>query len=140
MNKNTAIAEKLEIAKSWLNEVDVHIGHGFYATAVSRLYYGCFYATQGLLLTKDLFPKTHKGTVKMLHLHFVKTGVFDKAKSDFYSDVLNERMVSDYDNPLRVTKAIVEKLMDPAKEYVAYVINLVEAYLNHTTENTEAPG
>ena len=129
MSKRQAIEEKLEIARSWLEEVEIHLEHKFYATAVSRLYYACFYVTQGLLLTKDLHPKTHEGTVRMLHAHFVKAGLFERTKSDFYSKVLNERMQGDYGNPLKVTSTEVQALLKPGKEYIDYVTKIVQEYI-----------
>ena len=129
MNKNAAIEEKLEIAKKFLDEVIVHFNHEFFATAINRIYYSCFHATQALLLTKDIMPKTHKGVLKMLHEHFVRNGAFDKAKADFYGEMLNERMESDYGNALLFDKSDVEDIMQPTKAYVEYVTKMVQDYL-----------
>lgn len=124
--KKAAIKEKLAVAKTFFDEVPVHLSHKFLRTAINRIYYSCFHATQALLLTKDLMPKTHKGASTLLHEHFVKNGSFDKTKSDFYSKLLNERMESDYSNTLLLEETDIENLMKPAKAYIEYVTKLIE--------------
>lgn len=53
-----------------------------------------------VLLTKDLIPKTHSGTVNMLHQHFVQTGEFDTSQASFYSRLLQERIEEDYSDTI----------------------------------------
>jgi uncharacterized protein (UPF0332 family) len=77
-------------AKSTVREVPVLFEHQFYNTAVNRNYYACFYATQALLATKNIFPKTHSGIGVQLRLHFVKPGLFDAEKATFFSDLMRE--------------------------------------------------
>lgn len=77
-------------------EVPSHLSNGFYGTAINRLYYSCFYATQALLFTLNYTPKTHKGLISLLHEHFVNKGLFEKSKAQFLSDLLKERMDGDY--------------------------------------------
>jgi uncharacterized protein (UPF0332 family) len=79
--KEASIKLKLAKAKNLLAEVDVLVNHKFYMTAINRLYYGCFHATKALLLTKDLIPKTHSGTVSMLHQYFVQRITSDSASA-----------------------------------------------------------
>ncbi len=65
--KDEVIKLKLSKARSLLTETEVLVANKFYTSAISRLYYCCFHATKALLLTKDLMPKTHKGTSTILH-------------------------------------------------------------------------
>lgn len=77
------IQQKLEISQALFNEVSVHIRNRFYNTAINRLYYACFYATQAMLLMLNLTPKTHKGVAQLLHKHFVNQGLFEKERLNF---------------------------------------------------------
>ena len=128
MDKAT-IQQKLEIAQAFFNEVPVHLRNRFYNTAINRLYYGCFYATQALLLTMSLTPKTHKGVAQLLHKHFVSKGLFDKAKAEFFSDLLKERLEGDYGDFLIIDEEEIKDFIQPGKEYIEYVTKMAEGNL-----------
>lgn len=58
---------RLNSAKSLLDEIKDHIERGYYNTAMNRMYYACFYAVSGLLLTaiklntkNEIFLQTNK--------------------------------------------------------------------------------
>lgn len=42
-------------------------------SVVNRLYYAAFYAVSALLLTVDVYAKTHTGLKSKFHEHFIKT-------------------------------------------------------------------
>jgi uncharacterized protein (UPF0332 family) len=123
--KNASIQLKLNKAKNLLAEVDVLVDHKFYMTAINRLYYRCFHATKALLLTKDLIPKTHSGTVSMLHQYFVKNGIFDFDQASFFSRLMQERVEDDYNDLLKIDEAEIWEFVEPAKKYVFYVEDLI---------------
>lgn len=123
--KNASIQLKLAKAKNLLAEVDILVHHKFYMTAINRLYYGCFHVTKALLLTKDLIPKTHSGTVSMLHQYFVQEGAFDFNQASFFSRLMQERIEDDYNDLLKIEEVEVMEFVEPAKEYVFYVEGLI---------------
>lgn len=55
------ISLRLQNAKDTLAEIPVHLEHGFWNTAVSRMYYACYYAVEALLLKHGISVKTHSG-------------------------------------------------------------------------------
>jgi len=128
--KEAAIQLKLAKAKSLLSEVETLMKMKFYTTAISRLDYSCYHASRALLLTKDIVPKTHKGVSKMLHEHFVHKGLFDPAKATFYNKILEERIEDDYNDFIILDEAEVIGFIEPAKQYVEYVSNLIEEYFD----------
>ncbi len=104
---------------------------------VNRLYYSCFHTTKALLLTKDLMPKTHKGTSSILHEHFVNKGLFDSAKAAFYDKLMEERIEDDYNDFMILEEKKVIHFIEPAKQYVEYVSKLIEGYFaNQRNEDT----
>jgi len=134
--KDETIKLKLSKAHSLLLEIDVMMTNKFYTSVVSRLYYSCFHATKALLLTKDLMPKTHKGTSTTLHQHFVSNGLFDKKKADFFNDLMQERIEDDYNDFMILDEAEVIDFIKPAKQYVDYVSKLIETYFDAQRTNS----
>lgn len=59
--RRSLIALRLQNAKDTLAEIPVHMEHGFWNTAVSRMYYACYYAVAALLLKHGISVKTHAG-------------------------------------------------------------------------------
>ena len=117
---------KLKKAKALLSEADILFQNKFYATVINRLYYSCFHATKGLLLTKDIIPKTHSGVIRQLHLHFVQAGDFDSAHASFFSRLMQERIEEDYTDVIVEDEENTWSFIEPARQYVAYIEMLIE--------------
>ena len=106
--------EELDIAKLLLER-------GHYRTCLSRSYYSMYYATQSLLLTKELDVTTHKGTIRLFSQHFVKTDQVSPEWSKILSDAYELKQLSDYDADFTGTLAEAEMLLGKAKTFVAEV-------------------
>lgn len=128
--KRLSIQLKIDKAKSLLAEIDVLMGHEFYATAINRIYYACFHSTKALLLTKDIIPKTHNGVVAMLHKYFVLEGLFDLEKASFFSRLMQERVDDDYSDFTIISKELVEEFFVLSKDYIVYIQKLIEQNSN----------
>src|SRR4051812_40377451 len=123
--KEELIQLELQHANTALSEAELLMQNSFYNGAVSRMYYACYHATSALLLTKNIAPKTHKGTLTELNKYFVLDGSFDERQSEFYGSLLQQRMKSDYNSILSITKETAEQLMRSAKEYIEYITSLL---------------
>jgi len=97
LNKRYQIQTYLSHAHQALESAASSIEHSFYATAINRAYYAIFYATSGLLLTKDISRSKHSGVVAAFRRHFVKPGLIEPEYSDLYGDVMDARVDSDYE-------------------------------------------
>lgn len=64
--------------------------------AVSRAYYGMFYAAQAVLLTKGLHYKRHSAVIANFNREFVKPGVFPKEISRMLDKAFDLRKQGDY--------------------------------------------
>ncbi len=138
--RDEAIKIKMKKAAALMKEVDVLFENEFYDTLINRLYYSCFHATKALLLTKDLVSKTHSGTVSILNQRFVKENTFDIRHAAFFKSLMNERVQSDYDDFIITDESQVNEFIQPAKEYLEYVSQLIKKYLNENPENnTDKP-
>jgi uncharacterized protein (UPF0332 family) len=128
--KFQTIQQKMNKAKSLLNEVNVLLEHEFYITAINRLYYSCYHATKALFLTEDIVVKTHSGVVAQLHQHFVMKGKFDYESASFFSRLMLERIEDDYSDFTITDLSEVLPIIEPARNYVTYVEELLNDYLH----------
>ncbi len=94
-------------------------------SAMNRLYYAAFYAVHALLLRNDLEAHTHNGVKTKFFQQFIKTGIFDKAYSDLYSDLFVWRQEGDYSDFAEVD---ADKVL-PLIERVSKLICLIENQL-----------
>ncbi len=125
--KEELIQLELQHANIAIAEAELLMQNSFYNGAVSRMFYACYHATLALLLTKNIAPKTHKGTLAELNKHFVLFGNFDERQSEFYGNLLQQRMKSDYNSIISMTKEKAEQLMLSANEYIGYITSLLTA-------------
>ncbi len=126
--KNELVEYRIKKAKDTIKEIDVHIKHELWSTAINRIYYACFYAVTALLLKNDIDSTSHRGTRRMFGLHFVKTGIIPKETGKFYSEIFDLRHTGDYDDFVDFSREDVLAVLEPAK----LLISLIESQL-HTS-------
>jgi uncharacterized protein (UPF0332 family) len=97
-NCETAIREELSRAESALAASMLLADGGFPLDAVSRLYFSLPFRVRALLLTAGLEPKSQEGALRLLSLHFVKTGRLEPEASHLFSRLMKYREEAD-DNP-----------------------------------------
>lgn len=64
--------------------------------AVSRAYYGMFYAAEAALLTRGLQFKKHSSVIGSFNKEFVREGIFSKEMSRLLEKAFDFRMQGDY--------------------------------------------
>ena len=67
-----AIAKVLETIEA----AEHDMAGNFTLAAINRVYYACYYCMSALLLTQNIYAKTHQGTRAKFSEIFIKTGVF----------------------------------------------------------------
>ena len=75
--------------------------NGYINDAISRLYYFILYNVRALLLSKDLEPRSHDGAIRLLGLHFIKSGLMSKSTAQVFSKLMKYREEADY-NPISI--------------------------------------
>jgi uncharacterized protein (UPF0332 family) len=116
---------RLENAKKTFAEVDVLLQNKLYNTAVSRLYYACFYAVSALLLQNDIQTKTHAGARKIFGLHFVDKDIIPGETGRFYTKLFDLRHDGDYQDYIDYDLEEVLILIKPAED----LMNQIQAIL-----------
>lgn len=69
---------------------------GDFRGAINRFYYAAFYATQALLILKGKDARTHSGNLYLFREEFIKTGPLPPETNKTLTELLEERMESDY--------------------------------------------
>lgn len=59
-----------------IEAADHDIKANFTVAAANRVYYACYYCMTALLLTQNVYAKTHQGTRAKFSKLFIKTGIF----------------------------------------------------------------
>lgn len=103
-NKKENISEELARARDCLTEAQILSSHELYTGAVSRLYYYVLHGVRALLLTKGFEPKTHEGALRLLSMHFVKSGIIRRDTSHVFTRLMKYREEADYNPSYVFTK------------------------------------
>lgn len=108
-----------------LKSAKLLVDQGYSDASVSRSYYAMFYATEAVLLSKNLKFSSHKGVISLFGQHFIKTNIFSVELSRDLSKAFDERLVGDYSFKSEITPEIAknalirgEKFIERIKEYL----------------------
>lgn len=126
-DRKAIVAYRIENAHKELKALQVLIEHELWNNAMSRLYYACFYAVTALLTSHNIETQTHKGARSMLALHFVKNGKLAVEWNIFYTRLLENRHIGDYEDFFDFDKATVLETYEKAEEFV----NIIESLINN---------
>ena len=121
MDKKTPglIKGYLDKAKEKLASAANLLEDGAYDDTVSRAYYAAFHAASAVLLTEGLEVDSHRGLLNLFGLHFIKTGKLDKKFGRFLHNLKDDRETGDYEVFSSVDKAVAEKALKEATEFVS---------------------
>lgn len=107
-------------------EAEIMIKSGYWNASVNRIYYACYYAVSGLLLTKTIETNSHKGIRQMFGLHLVQTGLVSKEDGRFFSDLYDRRQTGDYDDFFLYDEETVLNLFNQAKGFIERIVVLID--------------
>lgn len=119
------VTYRFERAKDTIKEAKYLRDGGYYNAAINRLYYACFYASIGLLVSKGIVTKTHEGVKTMLGKDFVRTGKLSIEHGSTFSDLFNRRHTSDYDDYAFNDVSTVDFLLPKAESFIDALEKLV---------------
>ena len=124
--KQNAILYNLERADITLNDAILLATNLSWNSCANRLYYAAFYAVTALLIENDLYSKTHTGVKNMFNKHFIKTDILTSKESYFYTQLFDKRQEGDYATFSNYEKEDIFPLIEPTKEFIETVKNLIE--------------
>lgn len=92
------IEYRLEKSRDAMKEAALLADGNFFDSAVTRLYYACFYAVSALLISKSIECNSHAGAKRMFSLHFIRTSLVDQKHITTYSNLMQGRQLCDYED------------------------------------------
>lgn len=123
------INHRLGRAREALDEAKLLLDAGHLATAVTRIYYACFYAVSALLLTEGRSSTKHSGVRALFDQHWVKSGRISKELGRFYRDMFERRQESDYADLVSYKPAEVSEWLEQSRGFVKQVSQEAEKKL-----------
>ena len=124
--ERTYIRYRLSRARESLEEARLLLQAEHLPTAVSRLYYACFYAVSALLLTQGQTPAKHSGVRALFDKEWVKSGREPRELGRFYRDMFDRRQTGDYVDLVNFDSAEVTVWLDQSSGFVARISQLAE--------------
>jgi uncharacterized protein (UPF0332 family) len=118
------IRYKLSRAQETLQEATIMLQTNHPYGATNRIYYSCFYAVTGLLLTRNLSSSKHSGVLALFNRHFVKPGLIPVDMGKFYSRIFDNRLDSDYADWAEVDEQDIQEELSRAEGFIDAVVAL----------------
>lgn len=85
----------MDTADDMLEVAAENFGNNHYRAACNRAYYAIFYAASALLFSKGKNYGKHSAVIAAFRQHFIRTGEFDKKRSDDYRVIMENRHIAD---------------------------------------------
>ncbi len=121
----TLIKEYLRSSHERLESSDILFKAGKFRDSISRSYYAFLDAADALLLTKDLRPKSHSGTIVLCNQHFIKEGLLDRKYSRWFKRIEKARLGADYERQKEFSEQDAQDALEEAKEFVKAIEELL---------------
>lgn len=115
------IKELIKRANEYLGSSKLLLDNNDFDSSVSRAYYAMFFATEALLLTRELNFSSHKGVISAFGQHFVKTGIFSKEMRRQLQNAFNKRQKGDYSFRAITTKEEATVTLIDANDFVGKI-------------------
>lgn len=124
------IKDFIEKSEKFLLTAEHALNIGDYDSCASRSYYAMFFASEVVLLTKNLSASSHKGVISLFGEHFVKTGIFDRELGKALSDAYDKRLLGDYGIGISVNETEAKEVLETAQNFVKKLKNYLEKWMN----------
>lgn len=129
-----------ELHLSWqkaldcLNDSQELLKLKFMEAATNRAYYAVFHAAQTLLMTVEVYPKTHQGAHNKFSEYFVKTGILLPNASKLMLNCFEKRQFGDYELE-EVSKDIAQSAVEDASLFIEICSNYIVPLLITPPQN-----
>jgi uncharacterized protein (UPF0332 family) len=108
------IKDLIEKSDKSIEAATLLLREGFTEFSVGRSYYSMYYLVEALLITKDLFTKTHSGAIGLFSKEFIKTGIFSIEWSEYLAKALDARSKGDYEVGSIIDAESAKEILDKA--------------------------
>lgn len=123
--RDALVSYRIQKAFDTIKEAKGISSLGYWNAVANRLYYACYYATTALLIKNSFQAQTHRGVITLLGMHFIKTGKISENSGKLFSRLFELRQTGDYDDLFDLSAEDVQPLLEPAKNYIEEISNLL---------------
>ncbi len=120
------ISKLLDLSSEDLDTAELLHKAQRYRSCISRAYYAMYYISQALLLSESIDTSTHRGVIKLINLHFVKTGRIASNISKLLSDTYDLRQSGDYETDFVADEIVANRAIADAKKFIAEIRAVLE--------------
>ena len=125
--RKTMVFLQMEKAKRFLEQAEMVRDIQQWDLAANRYYYACFHAVQALFVHNGLSTRRHSGMLTQFGLHFIKTGIIEDRLGAFLTRMEQLREKGDYNCLFDVTKDELLTFVEPAKELIEKIDQLIHS-------------
>ncbi len=111
--------DEAERGDECLQEAQTLLDAGLHVGAVSRAYYAAYHWARALLFLKGVEPKTHRGVIQLVSLHYVQTGLLSEAASADLAHLETFRELSDYNAKAKFNAVQAREEVGRARRFAA---------------------
>jgi uncharacterized protein len=126
LKKSDYINYRFKRAEESFEEALIMIDNKKWNTAISRLYYSCYYAVIALLLKNNIETRSHSGVRSKFSDTYIKTGKIDVKFGKLLSHLADYRQKGDYGDLYDFDDKIVLPLVDQVREFITEIKILIE--------------
>ncbi len=90
----------------------------FFNDAISRAYYAAYHWSRALLFLRGIEPKTHRGVIQMIGLHYVKDGPLSDESAALLAHLETYRELSDYTSTVEFTEREACAEIERAEQFI----------------------
>lgn len=123
-SREAIVKYRIEKSIESLDEASLLANSQHYDSAVARLYYACYYIASALLIKNNVEASTHAGVKRMLSLKFVQPGLINPSLIRTYSNLMQGRQLSDYEDFIYQNEESFKEYKEKAIEF-CNAINLL---------------
>jgi len=120
------VSRLLNLAREDLETAQLLLENKRYRACVSRTYYAMYYATQALLIQRNIVSRTHKGMIQQFSQHFIKSGDLPQRMARDLRQAYDFRQLSDYEEAAEVNQEQATRILAASIEFVTQVRSYLE--------------
>ena len=115
------IKYRMNRALETLAEAKIMVKAGHWNTCINRLYYGCFYSVNALLIKHNLSSVKHSGVKSLFNREFVNKKIIPVEISEIYNELFNLRHESDYEDFYQADEKLVLPIIPQVERFLEFI-------------------
>lgn len=128
MNNNlkAVVDYRLSQADEALDLARIAVQKGYWNSAMSRLYYTCFYLITALFAKHHIKAHTHTGVKTVFSLQFIREGKIEAKWGKLLAILLDKRQIGDYGDFPSFSNEQVLPLLKDVEEFRVMMLKMLE--------------